>query len=203
MKLPTKVLQIGGKLGGLFLDSDGSSPSHCCRLRRGRRGNTVGVAFETGADGVRELLVLFTVRGRMEVTVPQSINGFRLVDEQFSLLRRIKTVSQAVPIQGTPYLYDDSLQPRLLALAERVREMRAVGRISSEALSHIRQAFRIKNIYHSNAIEGNRLSIGETREVVERGMTLTGQSLRDQAEAKNLGAALDFLEELATGDMIP
>jgi len=53
------------------------------------------------------------------------------------------------------------------------------------------------NIYNSNAIEGNRLSIGETRQIVELGLTLTGQSLKDQAEAKNLAVALDYLEDLA------
>ena len=74
--------------------------------------------------------------------------------------------------------------------------MRISGPLKGDALVRIRKFFRIKNIYHSNAIEGNRLNIGETQEVVERGLTLTGKSLKDQAEAKNLSAALDFLEEI-------
>jgi Fic family protein len=64
-------------------------------------------------------------------------------------------------------------------------------------LGKLRKYFRIKNIYHSNAIEGNSLNVGETRLVVEQGLTVTGKPLKDQAEAKNLSAALDFLEELA------
>lgn len=76
--------------------------------------------------------------------------------------------------------------------------MRSVGKLSKVALERIRRYFRIKNIYHSNAIEGNVLNVGETREVVERGLTLTGKPLKDQAEAKNLAEALDYLEELAT-----
>ena len=74
--------------------------------------------------------------------------------------------------------------------------MRKAGKLTDEALRHVRRHFRIKSIYHSNAIEGNTLDIGETRQVVEQGLTLTGKPLKDQAEAKNLGEALDFLEDL-------
>lgn len=76
--------------------------------------------------------------------------------------------------------------------------MRSHGQLSPQALEKIRKYFRIKNIYHSNAIEGNVLDVGETRQVVEMGLTLTGKPLKDQAEARNLGHALDLLEQLAT-----
>ncbi len=78
--------------------------------------------------------------------------------------------------------------------------MRSVGRLSAETLRNLFQFFRIKNIYHSNAIEGNQLDHGETRLVVEQGLTITGKSLRDQAEARSLAHALDYLEELAQLD---
>ncbi len=78
--------------------------------------------------------------------------------------------------------------------------MRQVGKLNAAALSQIRRYFRIKSIYHSNAIEGNKLDVGETRQVVEHGLTITGKSLRDQAEARNLKQALDFLETLASPD---
>ena len=63
--------------------------------------------------------------------------------------------------------------------------------------------FEIKDIYHSNAIEGNLLEVGETRQVVELGLTITGKPLKDQAEARNLSQALDFLEELAANSANP
>ncbi len=53
------------------------------------------------------------------------------------------------------------------------------------------------------AIEGNVLGVGETREVVELGLTITGKPLKDQAEARNLSGALDFLEELAGNPHAP
>ena len=103
-------------------------------------------------------------------------------------------------IENTDYSYDDSLAVRSKELSDRVIEMRRQGALSPTVLHRIRNHFRIKNIYHSNAIEGNKLGVGETRQVVELGLTITGKSLRDQAEARNLSHALDFLEQLA-GDV--
>ena len=81
--------------------------------------------------------------------------------------------------------------------------MRASGKLTPAVLHRLRQYFRIKNIYHSNAIEGNQLDVGETRQVVEQGLTLTGKPLKDQAEARNLSGALDYLEELASDAEAP
>ena len=103
------------------------------------------------------------------------------------------------PVKGTPFVYDRRLNRQIEGLYSRIREMRNVGRLTPEVLRHIRRYFRIKNIYHSNAIEGNLLDVGETRQVVESGLTIAGKPLKDQAEAKNLGHALDFLEQLASG----
>ena len=102
-----------------------------------------------------------------------------------------------VDIDGTSYVYDDARLPDFEQLADRVRRLRAQGKLSPDVLHRIRKHFRIKNIYHSNAIEGNALAVGETRQVVEEGLTITGKPLKDQAEARNLSHALDFLEDLA------
>ena len=102
------------------------------------------------------------------------------------------------PVEGTPFEYDRRLVSKIEELNTRVQNMRTVGRLTPEVLKRIRQYFRIKNIYHSNAIEGNLLDAGETRQVVESGLTIAGKPLKDQAEAKNLGDALGFLEQLAS-----
>ena len=102
-----------------------------------------------------------------------------------------------IEIPGTPFVFDSAVTARIDKLHERVYEMRTVGRLSEDVLNRIRKYFRIKTIYHSNAIEGNTLDVGETRQVVEVGLTIAGKPLKDQAEAKNLGEAVDFLEDLA------
>lgn len=102
-----------------------------------------------------------------------------------------------------PFMYYKNLDERLLDLHGRVQDMRRVGKLTSQVLGRIQKYFRIKDIYHSNAIEGNALTIGETRLVVEMGMTLAGKTLRDQAEAKNLSHALDFMEAIAVSTEKP
>ena len=98
-----------------------------------------------------------------------------------------------IEVPGTGFEYNPALTGRLQHLNQRVVEMRQAGRLSRDVLRRIQRFFRIRNIYNSNAIEGNTLDIGETRLVVEQGLTLTGRSLKDQLEAKNLSQALDFL----------
>lgn len=100
-------------------------------------------------------------------------------------------------IENTDYSYDESRYSYFLDLSDRVKRMRGEGRLSPDVLYRIRKYFRIKNIYHSNAIEGNVLGVGETRQVVEMGLTITGKPLKDQAEARNLSHAIDYLEDLA------
>lgn len=108
------------------------------------------------------------------------------------------TTTNKIEVDGeAPFVYDISLRDEINELHDRVNQMRNVGKLSPDTLRHIRQYFRLKDIYNSNAIEGNALDIGETRQVVEMGLTIAGKPLRDQAEAKNLSAALDFLEDLA------
>jgi hypothetical protein len=77
-------------------------------------------------------------------------------------------------IDGTPYEADEAEIERLQQLGIRIAEMRKVGKLDAKVLRHLRTYFRIKSIYHSNAIEGNQLNIGETRMVVEQGLTITG-----------------------------
>ena len=114
-----------------------------------------------------------------------------------------KMAPDLVDLSPAPFVYNSATSHRIDELDQRVREMRRVGRLSPEVLHHISKYFRVKSIYHSNAIEGNQLDIGETRLVVEEGLTIAGKPLKDQAEAKNLNAALDFLEELASDTSQP
>ncbi|MFM7548913.1 MAG: Fic family protein [Cyanobacteriota bacterium] len=100
-------------------------------------------------------------------------------------------------LQGIAYEIAEAQLDQARMLADRVQAMRTTGALTPEVLGKLRKYVKIKNIYNSNAIEGSTLDVGETRLVVEQGLTISGKPLKDQAEAKNLSAALDFLEELA------
>jgi len=111
-------------------------------------------------------------------------------------------MNNLIDIASTPFSFNTSLSETIDELQLKVQDLRSGGKLTPEVLHTLRDYFRVKSIYHSNAIEGNLLTVGETRQVVEFGLTITGQPLKDQAEAKNLSHALDFLEELAANPTI-
>lgn len=51
-------------------------------------------------------------------------------------------------------------------------------------------------IYHSNAIEGNTLTLRETQLILETGLTIGGKSLREHLEVVNHQKAIDYVESL-------
>jgi Fic family protein len=64
------------------------------------------------------------------------------------------------------------------------------------ALKKLMEQFAIELAYNSNAIEGNSLTLRETRLVIEEGITIKGKSLREHFEAINHQKAFTFLENL-------
>jgi Fic family protein len=87
----------------------------------------------------------------------------------------------------------DALQD-LDALHADYRDRRAAGRI----LPNVFEAARIELTYHSNAIEGNTLSLRETQLVIE-GLSPGGdRPLREIYEARNHDLALRLIERWAS-----
>jgi len=64
------------------------------------------------------------------------------------------------------------------------------------ALQRLQETFRVDMTYNSNAIEGNSLSLSETKLVLEEGITIGGKSMREHLEATNHSKAIDFVESL-------
>lgn len=56
--------------------------------------------------------------------------------------------------------------------------------------------------YNSNAIEGNNLTLSETKVVLENGITIKGKPLKDHLETINHKEAIDFIEELVRKDCV-
>ncbi len=69
--------------------------------------------------------------------------------------------------------------------------------LSQEALKKLRKLLMFEYIYNTNAIEGNILTLRETRLVLEEGITVAGKPLRDHLEARNHLQALSYMEELS------
>lgn len=69
--------------------------------------------------------------------------------------------------------------------------------ISYSILEKLKEDISLEWTYNSNSIEGNSLTLAETRVVISDGMTIGGKSLREHFEAINHKKAIDFLETLA------
>ncbi|MFC4766690.1 Fic family protein [Effusibacillus consociatus] len=66
------------------------------------------------------------------------------------------------------------------------------------AVRNLREVFRVDWTYNSNAIEGNTLTLLETKLVLEEGLTIGGKSLREHFEVLNHGEAITYIEELVS-----
>ncbi len=85
---------------------------------------------------------------------------------------------------------------------EKKKRLDSMRPLPKEALRRLREELRLQHAYHSNAIEGNTLTLSETKLVIEEGITVGGKPLRDCLEARNTARAYDLIEELARGKII-
>ncbi|MFQ5340348.1 MAG: Fic family protein [Anaerolineae bacterium] len=90
------------------------------------------------------------------------------------------------------------LDPRLKARIETKKaQLDALRPLPRAALTRLWERITLEWIYNSNAIEGNTLTLKETRLVLETGLTIAGKSLREHFEVLNHKEAIDFVEDLA------
>ncbi len=102
-----------------------------------------------------------------------------------------------IAVTGMPFYFDESLDKRLELMRGRIDTMWANGALSPQILQEIYEQAKIDELYHSNKIEGNSLTRGETEAVVIAGEKISGKPLRDQQEARNLFDALAYAQEIA------
>lgn len=103
-------------------------------------------------------------------------------------------------ITGIDLRFLQKLQPIL----DRVEAKKAIvdeaRPLSAGLLSRIQDDISLEWTYNSNGIEGNSLTLIETRVVIEDGMTIGGKSLREHFEVINHNSAIHFLEELVSDE---
>jgi fido (protein-threonine AMPylation protein) len=93
-------------------------------------------------------------------------------------------------------------QPHLeIRLAKRLShkkaQLDAYRPLPPGVVRRLRESLRLLLTYHSNAIEGNTLTLRETQVVIETSLTIGGHSLREHLEATNHAQAYEYLADLA------
>ena len=63
------------------------------------------------------------------------------------------------------------------------------------AVNNLKKADRVEWIYNSNAIEGNTLSLLETKVILEEGLAIGGKRLQEHFEVINHSEAISFIED--------
>ncbi len=82
------------------------------------------------------------------------------------------------------------------------KQLAALRPLPASAVKKLRDTLAIEWTYHSNAIEGNTLSLIETLVVIEDGITIKGKTLREHLEAVNHYEAIDEVVKLAQPDVV-
>ena len=67
-------------------------------------------------------------------------------------------------------------------------------------IAQVEQKLRLEANYHSNAIEGNTLSLGETRSLILHGLTAHGKPMRDHLDIEGHDAAVKAIEDAVRND---
>ena len=72
--------------------------------------------------------------------------------------------------------------------------------LSENILKQIKAYFKISFTYTSNAIEGNTLSLSETKIIIEDGITIGGKPVKDHLEVIGQANAYDLLFDIAQNE---
>lgn len=94
------------------------------------------------------------------------------------------------------------IQEKVLSrISEKMSRLDSFRPLPADALRKLHEEMRLLHTYHSNAIEGNTLTLPETKLVLEEGITVGGKSLREHLEATNNARAFDLMESMAEKKM--
>lgn len=84
-------------------------------------------------------------------------------------------------------------QSRISQLQKALEEFKDAN---GSAVARAFQKLKLNWNYHSNAIEGNQLTYGETVALLMHGVTAKGKSLKDHLDVKGHNEAIDYIMEL-------
>ncbi len=90
----------------------------------------------------------------------------------------------------------EEMLPTLERLAEKKALLDKERPLPDFILQKIKEGLNVEWTYNSNSIEGNTLTLNETKIVLEEGMTIGGKSLREHFEITNHHEAIEYLEGL-------
>jgi transcriptional regulator with XRE-family HTH domain/fido (protein-threonine AMPylation protein) len=105
-----------------------------------------------------------------------------------------------------PDTINEGMYMKPTALLKRIDEYKAAidshRPLAKEEVKGLDDYFRIGLTYTSNALEGNTLTISETKVIIEDGITMGGKPLKDCYEATGHAKAYDFMLSAARAETL-
>lgn len=90
--------------------------------------------------------------------------------------------------------------PLFNKIKRKKKKLDSIRPLPKDAVQRIIEGIRLRHTYHSDAIEGNTLTLQETKLVIEEGITIGGKPLKDHIEAQNDAEAFDLMIELVNSE---
>ena len=82
-------------------------------------------------------------------------------------------------------------------LDELSKELKTKRPLNQTELKKLHENFMIENTYHSNAIEGNTLTLRETAMILQDGITIAEKPIKDHLDLIGYKDAFEYIMELA------
>ncbi len=79
-------------------------------------------------------------------------------------------------------------------------ELDSLRPLPASVVAQVEQKLRLESNYHSNAIEGNSLTLGETRSLILHGLTAHGKPMRDHLDIEGHDTAVKAVEAAVQND---
>jgi Fic family protein len=85
-------------------------------------------------------------------------------------------------------------------ILEKKRQLNKLRPLNKTQLEKLKEEFLINYAYDSTSIEGNTLTLNETRLVLMEGITIGGKSLREHLDVINQRQAIEWIEEFVKNE---
>jgi Fic family protein len=121
----------------------------------------------------------------------------QIVLKYFPSRKEAEDYAKDAGIQFNPNEADLIDQRFKARLEKKLAQLNKQRPLSPDVIKQLREKFEVDMTYHSNAIEGNRLSLRETWLVLRKGLTIRGKSVAEHLEATNHAQAIGLLEKMA------
>jgi Fic family protein len=97
---------------------------------------------------------------------------------------------------------DESITHLLQRLDDKLTKLNQSRPLSAAALHRIKDELAMEWTYNSNSIEGNTLTLQETKLVLQDGITVKGKPLREHFEAVNHHDAIDYIDSIIKSNYV-